>query len=133
MTQEVSGMQSFWYMVTLFLIVLGFFSPIAWVGAFVAWVIAVGCRPPGRRADGKPSNGGLLGGLVDSTVVAAKMRDCAYCREKVYRDATRCPHCRSDLAVDPEDCPYCRLTMPGNASECLHCGAVLEGLAREKG
>lgn len=126
-------MQSFWYMVMLVFLVAGFFAPAAWFVAFVAWIIAVGCRPPGRRADGKPYTGGLLGGVVDAAAVAARMRDCPYCQEKVFRDATRCPTCRSDLAVDPQDCPYCRLTIPGNAAECLYCAAVLEERSREDG
>jgi hypothetical protein len=90
-------MYGFWYGLTFVLLLLGFIAPIAWIAAFFTLLIAVGNRPPGRRPDGKYRTGGLLGGLWDSGVIAATMRDCPHCLEKIPRKATVCRHCGRDV------------------------------------
>ena len=86
-------MRSFFAVLTIGLIVIGFIAPLAWVGAVITGIVAVGSAPPGRRADGKRKTGGLLGGVLDDIVVGHKMVDCPYCKAKIPRDAKKCQHC----------------------------------------
>lgn len=86
-------MRSFWSFITVALGLIGFFIPIAWMGAFVTAVLAIGSTPAGRRADGKRKTGGLLGGAWDAAVVASKTKDCQACLAKIPREARRCQHC----------------------------------------
>ncbi|MDP2630739.1 MAG: hypothetical protein Q8P56_05005 [Candidatus Uhrbacteria bacterium] len=86
-------MRSFFAILTIGFILLGFFIPFVWVFALVAGVIAIGSAPSGVRADGKRKTGGLLGGVWDDVVIGYKMKDCPYCKMKIDVEATKCPHC----------------------------------------
>jgi hypothetical protein len=87
-------MRSLFIFITVCLIILGFFFPLAWAGALLSGALAVISAPSGLRPDGKRKTGGLLGGLWDNTVVSFKMQDCPHCKTKIAIDATKCPYCR---------------------------------------
>lgn len=86
-------MRPFFGILTALLVAVGFIVPLAWIGAAVCALLAIGSAPSGKRADGKARTGGLLGGVIDNIAVASKMRDCPYCRAKIVKDAKKCPHC----------------------------------------
>lgn len=65
-------MRPFFSTLTIILIVVGFFMPLAWAGAAVCAFLAIGASPGGKRADGKARTGGLLGGLWDDAVISHK-------------------------------------------------------------
>lgn len=79
----------------------GFIIPIFFMAAIISVGLAIGCAPPGLRADGKPKSGGLLGGIIDEIVISGKMRDCPYCKRKIMKDAVKCPHCREWVQRGP--------------------------------
>jgi len=86
-------MKSLFTILTLCLIVIGFYNPFAWVGAVIALIIAMGSKPEGKRADGKPKTGGLLGSLWDDFDVSTSMTECPFCKSKISNDALKCSHC----------------------------------------
>jgi len=86
-------MKSFFSILTAILFAVGFIAPVAWAMAVVTAIIAIGCAPAGRRADGKRKTGGLLGGVWDELVVATKMKECPFCKSKIMKDASKCSHC----------------------------------------
>lgn len=89
-------MKSLLWIATLVFIVFGFAMPMLWAAAIVTAFLAIGASPEGKREDGKAKTGGLLGGLWDSTVVGATMKDCDHCKSKIPVDATVCKHCTRD-------------------------------------
>ena len=86
-------------LLTVGLILVGFFFSIAWVGAIFTGIIAIASTPSGKRADGKARTGGLLGGVIDDAVVSSKMRECPYCGNQIFRKAKKCQYCHE--MVDP--------------------------------
>jgi hypothetical protein len=85
--------RTFFAVLTIGFILVGFFAPLAWVGAVITGILAIGSAPPGRRPDGKKKTGGLLGGVWDDIVIGYKMKECPYCKSKIMEDASKCPHC----------------------------------------
>jgi hypothetical protein len=92
-------MKLFWGILTIGLILVGFFFPPAWIGAVVTGLLAIVTAPSGRRADGMRCTGGLLGGLWDDVAVSRSMMDCPHCKSNVSRKATKCPHCQEWLSI----------------------------------
>ena len=86
-------MRFFLSILTIGLIVIGFVAPIAWGGAIITGIIAVGSAPSGKRPDGKARTGGLLGGLLDSYQVSKTMTDCPFCKSKIRKEASKCSNC----------------------------------------
>lgn len=130
-------MRGAWTVASVLLTLVGFVAPIAWAGALVTGVLAIGSAPAGTRADGKARSGGLLGGAVDAAVVSAKMKDCAECKAKIPKDATRCQHCGVEQpAPETEDnasgadespikeCPQCHTRILKTSDHCRECGAA---------
>jgi len=89
-------MRTFFSLLTIGLILVGFFFPFAWAGAVITRIIAIGSAPSGKRADGK-SRAGLLGGVVDNAVVSSKMRDCPFCGNQIFRKGVKCPYCHEKV------------------------------------
>lgn len=94
-------MRQTWSVITVLLALLGFVIPIVWAGAIITGILAIGSAPPGKRADGKPRSGGLLGGVIDDFAVKRSMMECPACKMMMRKDATICPHCRTER--DPEE------------------------------
>ena len=94
-------MKSFFSILTIGLIVIGFVAPIAWIGAIITGIIAIGSAPAGKRPDGKARTGGLLGGLWDNYRVSKTMTDCPFCKSKIMKDAAKCPNC-GEWVKEPE-------------------------------
>ena len=126
-------MRSFFAALTIGLIVIGFIVPLAWVGAVITGLVAIGLAPPGTRADGKRRTGGLLGGLWDDIVVGYKMDDCPYCKAKIQHDAVKCRYCgewvNSSSAehrrIDDQNlmsCAGCGRGIPKHNMKCPYCG-----------
>lgn len=90
-------MRTFFSLLTIGLILVGFFFPLAWAGAVITGIIAIGSAPSGKRADGKSRTGGLLGGVIDNAVVSSKMRDCPFCGNQIFRKAVKCPYCHEKV------------------------------------
>ena len=90
-------MRTFFSLLTIGLILVGFFIPLAWAGAVITGIIAIGSAPSGKRADGKSGTGGLLGGVIDNAVVSSKMRDCPFCGNQIFRKAVKCPYCHEKV------------------------------------
>lgn len=86
-------MRKFFSILTIGLILVGFFNPAAWVAAIITGIIAIGCAPAGYRPDGKRKTGGLLGGFWDGVVIGYKMKECPFCKFQVSKDAQKCPNC----------------------------------------
>jgi len=86
-------MKTFFSILTIGLIVIGFVAPIAWIGAVITGIIAIGSARAGKRADGKAKTGGLFGGLWDNFRVASTMIDCPFCKSKIMKEASKCPNC----------------------------------------
>ena len=78
---------------TIGLAIIGFVMPIAWIGAVITGIIALGCAPAGKRADGKARTGGLFGGIWDDFQVSKTMKDCPFCKSKLKKEAVKCPNC----------------------------------------
>ena len=93
-------MRDFFTTLTIVLVIVGFWVPIAWVGAIITLILAIGCAPSGKRPDGKAKSGGLLGWLFDDLEIALTMRDCPYCKTKVMKNAVKCPHCTEWIDED---------------------------------
>lgn len=89
-------MKSFFWPLTVILVIVGLFIPLLWVVAVVTAFIAVGAAPAGTRADGKSKTGGLLGGVWDAAVVGSTMKDCKFCKSKIPDDASTCRYCAKD-------------------------------------
>jgi len=92
-------MKSFFSILTICLIAIGFIVPLAWGAAIVTCLLALTCAPPGRREDGKKKSGGLLGGLIDDIVISGKMRDCPHCCKKIMKSASKCPYCQEFVEI----------------------------------
>lgn len=75
-------MKALWGILTIGLILIGFFFPPAWIGAVATGLIAIVVAPSVRRADGKRRTGGLLGSLWlwDDVAVSWSMLDCPTAR-----------------------------------------------------
>lgn len=101
-------MKSFFSILTICLIAVGFIVPLAWGAAAVSFLFAISSAPPGRRADGKRKTGGLLGGAWDNFAISGKMRDCPFCCKKIMKDASKCPYCQE--FVEPESLIHNRLS-----------------------
>jgi hypothetical protein len=86
-------MRPFFTILTIGLILVGFLVPIAWIGAVITGLLAIGSAPPGVRPDGKKRTGGVFGGAIDRYAVSRTMRECPYCKSLIRRDATKCPNC----------------------------------------
>ena len=86
-------MKNTFTVLTIILVLLGFVMPIAWAGAAVCGIIAMGARPEGLRADGKKRTGGLLGGLWDDFAVAGNTKICPFCKSRIPKSARKCPNC----------------------------------------
>ena len=95
-------MRGFFSLLTIGLILVGFFLPIAWVGAVITGIIAIGSAPSGKRADGKSRTGGLLGGVIDNAAVSSKMRECPYCGNMIFRKAIKCQYCHEKVEAIQE-------------------------------
>lgn len=100
--QRGENMKGFFSLLTFGFILMGFFFPIAWGGAVITGIIAIGSSPSGKRADGKSRTGGLLGGLVDNAVVSSKMRECPYCGNQIFRKAVKCQYCHEKVEAIQE-------------------------------
>ena len=59
-------------LLTVGLILVGFFVPLAWAVALVTGFLAVGSSPGGKREDGKAKTGGMLGWFWDDAIIAHK-------------------------------------------------------------
>ena len=86
-------MKSTFTILTIILILLGFVMPLAWAGAAVCGIIAMGARPEGLRADAKKKTGGLLGGLWDDLSVTGNTKVCPFCKSRIPKAAAKCPRC----------------------------------------
>lgn len=126
-------MRSFFAGLTIIFIVIGLVFPIAWIGAIISVLCAVGASPGGLRPDGKPRTGGLLGGWMDQRELARTMKKCPACKSLIPIDATRCRHCTEILTETmPESQPshekVCFKCGTRNRLEdwtCINCGAPL--------
>ena len=94
-------MRTFFGILTALLVAVGFIVPLAWIGAAVCALLAIGSSPGGVRPDGRPRSGGLFGPLLDDLAMRGVTRNCPYCRAKIMKDAKKCPHCGE--WVDKED------------------------------
>ena len=90
-------MKSFFWMLTVVLVIGGFFIPLLWVAALVIGLLAIGSSPSGKREDGNARTGGLMGGIWDAAVVSSKMKTCPSCAEKIMKRASVCKHCGRDV------------------------------------
>ena len=81
-------MKSFFAILTIGLICVGFFAPIAWIGAIITGLIAF--------------FDDLFGGIRRNIKSSYKMKNCPYCKSKVRRDARKCPHCAEWLVIQEE-------------------------------
>lgn len=86
-------MKQFFGFLTVGLILVGFFFPLAWIFAIITGIVAIGAAPSSKRPDGHGKTGGLLGGVWDDIVISYKMIDCPYCKAKIMKDALKCAHC----------------------------------------
>ena len=86
-------MRSFWLLLTILFIVIGFIVPITWIFAIITAIIAIGSSPAERRADGKKKTGGLLGPLWDNFMLSQKMFECPYCKSLIFKDVEKCKYC----------------------------------------
>ena len=123
-------MKSFFSILTIGLIVIGFVAPIAWIGALITGIIAIGSAPAGKRPDGKARTGGLLGGLWDNYQVSKTMTDCPFCKSKIMKEAAKCPNCGEWVKEleSGSQATYTKNESVGSQSikkikECAHCGA----------
>jgi len=122
-------MRNFFIGFTVVLILIGFVSPIVWVGAIITGILAVLSRPPGLRPDGKPKSGGAFGGIIDSVVISKKMKDCPYCKSKIMKDASKCPNCGEWLIDPPKQESYTQADKSKGEWEC-ECGRFFHEPAR---
>lgn len=119
-------MRNGFLLLTVLLVIIGFLAPLAWVGAIITGLLAIGSAPPGLRLDGQPRTGGLFGGLIDDMAIARKMVDCPYCKKKIMKTAVKCPYCQEALHFSkPMEliCPECGLHHPLTYRSCVRCGA----------
>ena len=86
-------MKNIYTILTFILIIIGFVNPLAWIGAIITIIIAVGSKPEGKRADGKSKTGGILGGLWDDFDVSTSMKECHFCKSNIPKDALKCSQC----------------------------------------
>ena len=101
-------MKQTYNILTVGLVIVGFFIPLAWGAAVITFIFAISSTPPGLREDGKEKSGGLLGGVIDSYTVSKTMRDCPFCCKKIMKAATKCPYCQE--FVEPESLIHNRLS-----------------------
>lgn len=88
--------------ITVLLVVAGFFVHTLWIFAIFTGFFWIGSRPAGTRADGKRKNGGLFGPVFDRIAVNRKMHKCPYCKVLIFKDALKCSHCGEWLNKDVE-------------------------------
>jgi glutaredoxin len=81
-------MKYFFWLLTIGLICVGFFVPIAWIGAIITAIIAI--------------FDSFFGGVRSNVITSYKMKNCPYCKSKVRRDAQKCPHCAEWLVIQEE-------------------------------
>ena len=59
----------------------------------------------------------------------SQARECPYCKEPIYPQATVCKHCRSRVQpVHPPHggvCPFCKEEIKADAIKCKHCGSLV--------
>jgi len=128
-------MRTFWGVLTIGLIVVGFLVPLAWIGAIVTGLLTIGSRPVGTRADGERRTGGLFGGMIDSGAVKQNTKECPYCKTPIKIQSLKCPHCAEWVAQPDTErevkCPGCwknftvKYGATGKAG-CPHCGQTYD-------
>jgi len=110
-------MRNLFSILTIGLIVIGFVAPIAWIGAAITVLFAIGSAPSGKRPDGKARTAGLFGGLWDNYQVSNTMTDCPFCKSKIMKGVAKCPNCAEWIKE-----PGSQATDPQPIKYCVHCG-----------
>ena len=93
---------------TIGLIIFGFFAPMAWIGAAITAILAIIFRQP-----------------VIEKECAAKFSDLVRNKMKDEHAMRICPFCQKEIRVDLRKCIYCNefLEPTKGYKICVHCGA----------
>ncbi|RZB36037.1 MAG: hypothetical protein SRB2_02542 [Desulfobacteraceae bacterium Eth-SRB2] len=108
---------------TIGLGIIGFFIPMAWIGAAITTILAIVLKPPGVYENTKPKFSELQKGLRGEVVGGQTMRDCPFCLNKIKVDARKCPYCEE--WVEPTKgfkiCAHCGTHNTIEAFQCKKC------------
>lgn len=109
---------------TIGLLIIGFFTPMAWFGAPITAILALVLKPPGADEKFKPRFKEVQKDLREEIVNGQyTMRDCPFCLNKINTDARKCPYCQE--WVEPTKgykiCVHCGTKNKLEAFQCKKC------------
>ena len=87
---------------TIILLVIGFFVPLVWVLAVISAVSAIVSSSDSVQADAGEQNNGMMDGPWDDNAGLQKLRSCPACLGMVSSYASKCQFCGEILEVSSD-------------------------------